>query len=95
MACLALQKEIRDDPDRPAAIVESGVGDQPHQADAAPAIDQRYALGGQKTPQTYRGITGGRIRSKTGAAEDTKGGGGKFRHESCFSGTNQRVSAPG
>ncbi len=93
MARFALQKEIRDDPDRPAPTVEDGIGDQPHQADAPSAIDQRYILGDQQPAEADGGVAGGRIDPEAGAAEDTKGGGGEFGHESCFSGTIKRVSA--
>ena len=77
MAGFALQQEVRDDADGPAAGVEGGIGDQPHQADAAAAIDQRYALARPAAAQADGGVAGGGIGPETGAAEDAEGGGGE------------------
>ena len=84
MAGLALQQKPRNDARDPAAALEGGVGEQTHQADATAAIDQCYALTGQKLAQPDGNIAGRRIGAKTGAAEDAQGRGGGNGHGGFF-----------
>ena len=73
MARFALQQKPRNNARDPAAGLEGGIGEQAHQADATAAIDQRYALTGQKLAQPDGDIPGRRIGAETRAAEHAKG----------------------
>ena len=84
MARLATHQEAGDDADRLAARLQRGVGQHAHQADAAPAIDQGYALARQQLAQPRGRVAGGGAGAKAGAAENTKGGGYGLGQEGFF-----------
>ena len=70
MARLAAHQESRDDADRLATCLQHGVGQHTHQADAAAAIDQGYALARQQFAQPRGRVAGGGAGAKAGAAEN-------------------------
>jgi len=71
MASLATHQEARDDADRLAAGLQRGVGQHPHQPDAAAAVDQGYAFVRQQFAQPRGRVAGRRGDAKAGAAENT------------------------
>ena len=63
MADLAHHQLLGDDADHPAARVQRGLRGDPHQADAAAAIDQRDAARGKRSSERRRRVGIGRARA--------------------------------
>src|SRR5581483_814242 len=79
---LALAEEAGNDAGDVAAVLESGARDLAHEAEAAAAIDQPDARGGEDAAERAGGLGEGGVQSRAGAAIDAdvlnKGGRGIF-----------------
>ena len=64
------EQALRNDARDVTAGPKAGVGDDTHQADIAPPIDEFDALMGQGLPETAGDLTIGRKATMAGAAED-------------------------
>ena len=69
---LVADQEIGDHSEDLPAPLEHGVGQDPHEADATPAVDQADAAIRHQAAELERGLAAGRVRSHLGTTEYAK-----------------------